>query len=73
MTVDPATERGRYLVVFTPAALLGPLPEGRRENDLLTPATLAWLEQRGDAVVPPSRRGRLQITVAPQSTGSAHP
>lgn len=73
VTVDPATERGRYLVVFTPAALLGPLPEGRRENDLLTPATLAWLEQHGDAVVPPSRQGRLQITVAPQSTGSALP
>ena len=66
LAVDPETERGRYLVVFTPAALLGPLPESRRENDLLTPATLAWLEQRGDAVVPPSRQGRLRITVAPR-------
>lgn len=66
LAMDPATERGRYLVVFTPAALLAPLPEGRREHDLLTPATLTWLESQGDALVPPAARGRLQITVAPQ-------
>lgn len=64
--VDPAMDRGRYLIVFTPAALIGALPEGRRDNDLLTPATLAWLDRRGEALIPPSRRGRLRITVAPQ-------
>ncbi|MBM5812434.1 MAG: hypothetical protein FJ191_10795 [Gammaproteobacteria bacterium] len=71
LAMDPAAERGRYLVVFTPAALLGPLPEGRRENDLLTPATINWLENQGDALVPPTARGRLQITVAPQPATAA--
>ena len=64
--VDPATENARYLIVFTPAAVLGAAPESRRENDLMTPAALAWLERRGDAAVPASPYGRLRITVAPE-------
>lgn len=63
--IDPAVENPRYLIVFTPAAVLGAAPE-RREGDLLTPAALAWLERRGDAAIPASPYGRLRITVAPE-------
>jgi len=66
MPIDPATERARYLIVFTPAAVLGAAPDSRREDDLLTPASLAWLERRGEAAVPASPYGRLRITVAPE-------
>jgi hypothetical protein len=64
--VDPAMENARYLIVFTPAAVLGAPPENRREGDLLTPAALAWLERRGDTAVPASPYGRLRITIAPE-------
>ena len=64
--VDSAMENARYLIVFTPAAVLGAPPESRREGDLLTPAALAWLERRGDAAVPASPYGRLRITIAPE-------
>ncbi len=67
LPIDPATDRARYLVVFTPAAMLGAAPE-RREGDLLTPATQAWLERRGDAAVPASPYGRLRITVASEQS-----
>jgi len=66
MPIDPATERARYLIVFTPAAVLGAAPDSRREDDLLTPASLAWLERRGETAVPASPYGRLRITVAPE-------
>jgi len=65
MPVDPATDSARYLIVFTPAAMLGAAP-GRREGDPLTPASLAWLERHGDAAVPASPYGRLRITIAPE-------
>jgi len=65
LAIDPAEQKGKYLVVFTPAVLLGAPPDARREGDLLTPATLAWLERRGETVVPPSPYGNLKITVAP--------
>lgn len=65
--IDPEVETGRYAVVFTPAALLGAAPGGHREGDLLTPATLAWIERRGPAMVPASPYGRLRITVAPET------
>jgi hypothetical protein len=63
--IDPKSQRGRYLVVFTPAVLLGTPPDARREGDILTPASLAWMERRGDAALPASPYGRLRITVAP--------
>jgi hypothetical protein len=66
MSIDPSQENGRYLIVFTPAALLGAVPDSRRESDLLTPSTLAWLERQGDTLVPASPYGRLRITVAPE-------
>ncbi len=66
MPIDPSLERSRYLIVFTPAAMLGAVPDSRREGDLLTPASLAWLERRGDAAMLASPYGRLQITVAPE-------
>lgn len=65
LPIDPRTQRGRYLVVFTPAVMLGAPPDDRREGDVLTPASLAWLERRGEAVLPASPYGRLRITVAP--------
>lgn len=65
--IDPAVESGRYAIVFTPAALLGAAPDNRREGDLLTPVTFAWLERRGAAMVPASPYGRLRIVVAPET------
>lgn len=72
MPIDPGSDGAHYLVVFTPAALLGDAP-ARREGDLLTPASLAWIERRGSAAVPASPYGRLRITVAPEqpATGIA--
>ncbi len=66
LAIDPVEQRGKYLVVFTPAALLGAPPDSRREGDMLTPATLAWLERRGEIALPASPYGRLRITVAPE-------
>jgi Maltose operon periplasmic protein precursor (MalM) len=64
--IDPAQQPGKYLVVFTPAALLGARPAAQREGDLLTPSSLAWMERRGEGALPASPYGRLQITVAPE-------
>lgn len=67
LAINPAEQRGKYLVVFTPAALLGAAPDSWREGDLLTPSSLAWLERRGDTALPASPYGRLRITVAPEA------
>ena len=64
---DPGVSRERYLVVFTPAVLLGAPPPERREGDVLTLPTLDWLDRRGEGVVAPSPFGRLRITVAPSA------
>lgn len=77
IAIDPAEEQGKYLVVFTPAVLLGEPPDIRREGDMLTPPTLAWLERRGDTLIPPSPYGHLRITIVPEqttagSTAAAH-
>jgi len=64
---DPNLSRERYLVVFTPAVLLGAPPPERREGDVLTLPTLDWLQRQGDAVVTPSPFGRLRIIIAPAS------
>ncbi len=75
LVIDPAEQKSRYLIVFTPAVLLGAPPDERREGDYLTPASLAWLERRGETAVPASPYGKLRITVVPElptvSTGSA--
>jgi hypothetical protein len=65
LAIDPAEQKGKYLVVFTPAVLLGAPPDLRREGDLLTPPTLAWLERRGETAIPASPYGNIKITVAP--------
>jgi hypothetical protein len=78
LAIDPAEQQGKYLVVFTPAVLLGQPPDMRREGDMLTPPTLAWVERRGDTLIPPSPYGHLRITIAPEqpaaggSTAAAH-
>jgi Maltose operon periplasmic protein precursor (MalM) len=63
--IDPAEQKGKYLVVFTPGALLGKAPAGDREGDMLSLASLAWLERRGESALPPSPYGRLRVTIAP--------
>ncbi|MBS1200777.1 MAG: transcriptional regulator [Proteobacteria bacterium] len=62
---DPGYSRERYLVVFTPAVLLGAPPAERREGDVLTSPALEWVGRRNEDVVTPSPFGRLRITVAP--------
>lgn len=62
---DPAQGRERYLVVFTPATLLGEPPPDRRDGDVLTAATRLWLERRGTTMIDPSPYGRLDVSVAP--------
>ncbi len=58
-------------MVFTPAALLGKPPPPDREGDVLSLSALAYMEQRGEAAIPASPYGRLQITVAPESPVAA--
>lgn len=62
---DPNFSRERYLVVFTPAVLLGAPPAERREGDVLTLPTLDWLQRHADAMLTPSPFGQLRITIAP--------
>jgi hypothetical protein len=64
--IDPADRRGKYLVVFTPAALLGKPPPPDREGDMLSLASLAYMERRGDAALPASPYGRIMVTIAPE-------
>ncbi len=64
--VDPTEQKGKYLVVFTPAALLGRPPPDDREGDVLSLSSLAFLERRGEAAIPASPYGKLRITVAPE-------
>jgi Maltose operon periplasmic protein precursor (MalM) len=64
--IDPGEQTGKYLVVFTPAALLGRPPPGDREGDILSLSALAWMERRGETALPASPYGRIRITVAPE-------
>ena len=64
--LDPADQKGKYLVVFTPAALLGQPPPEDREGDILSLSALAWMERSGEAALPASPYGRLQVTIAPE-------
>ena len=69
--VDPSEQEGKYLVVFTPAALLGKPPPADREGDVLSVSSLAYMERRGEAAIPASPYGRLSITVAPEAPVAA--
>lgn len=64
--VNPAQQEGKYLVVFTPAALLGKTPDEDREGDMLSLSSMAYLERRGEAALPASPYGRIRITIAPE-------
>jgi hypothetical protein len=68
--VDPAEQKGKYLVVFTPAAMLGKPPPADREGDVLSLSSLAYMERRGEAALPASY-GKLRITVAPEAPVAA--
>ena len=69
--VDPAEQNGKYLVVFTPAAMLGKPPPADREGDVLSVSSLAYMERRGEAAIPASPYGKLRITVAPETPVAA--
>jgi hypothetical protein len=69
--VDPAEQKGKYLVVFTPAAMLGKPPPADREGDVLSLSSLAYMERRGEAALPASPYGKLRITVAPEAPVAA--
>ncbi len=69
--IDPAEQNGRYLVVFTPAALLGQPPPADREGDVLSLSSLAYMERRGESAIPASPYGQLLITVAPEAPSAA--
>ena len=69
--IDPAEQQGKYLVVFTPAALLGKPPPADREGDVLSVSSLAYMERRGEAAIPASPYGRLRITIAPEAPVAA--
>lgn len=62
---DPSVSPERYLVVFTPAVLLGAGPAEHRDGDVLTAPSMDWMERGGRAVVTPSPFGRISITIAP--------
>ncbi|MCU0975756.1 MAG: MalM family protein [Steroidobacteraceae bacterium] len=62
---DPSVSRERYIVVFTPAVLLGAPPEDRSEGDMVTLPAIDWLQRNGRRVLDPSPYGRLEILVAP--------
>jgi Maltose operon periplasmic protein precursor (MalM) len=64
--VNPAEQKGKYLVVFTPAAILGQAPESDREGDMLSLSAMAYMERRGEAALPASPYGRVRITIAPE-------
>jgi hypothetical protein len=64
--IDPAEQEGKYLVVFTPATLLGQPPPPDREGDMLSLSSLAYMERRGEAALPASPYGLIRITVAPE-------
>jgi len=63
--LDPAEQQGKYLVVFTPAALLGNAPPDDREGDMLSLSAMAWMERGGESALPASPYGRIRVTVAP--------
>jgi hypothetical protein len=64
--IDPVEQEGKYLVVFTPATLLGQPPPPDREGDMLSLSSLAYMERRGEAALPASPYGLIRITVAPE-------
>ncbi len=62
---DPSVSRERYIVLFTPAVLLGAPPEDRSEGDIVTLPAIDWLRRNERRVLDPSPFGRLEILVAP--------
>lgn len=64
--LDRRVARERYLVVFTPAVLLGSPPDDRREGDMLTEPVREWMQKRG-VFVAPSPYGRIEVSVIPGS------
>jgi maltose operon periplasmic protein len=71
--INPAEQKGKYLIVFTPAALLGRAPDGDREGDVLSLSSMAYMERRGEAALPPSPYGRIRITIAPETVLAREP
>lgn len=66
--IDPKVTIERYLVVFTPAVLLGDPPLERREGDVVTDAALEYLQRKGDAVLSPTAFGDVQVSLIPDES-----
>ena len=71
--VNPAQQKGKYLIVFTPAALLGKTPVEDREGDMLTLSSMAYMERRGEGALPASPYGRIRVTIAPEIVMTQEP
>ncbi len=69
--VDPAVARERYLIVFTPAVLVGAAPAERREADMLTEAATEYFERKGEAAIRPAVFGRLHVSLVPDAGDTA--
>jgi hypothetical protein len=69
--IDPAEQDAKYLVVWTPAVLRGKPPPPDCEGDVLSMSSRAYMERRGEAVLPGSPYGRLRITVGPETPVAA--
>jgi hypothetical protein len=63
--VDPAVAQERYLIVFTPAVLLGEPPPERREGDVVTDTATEYFERKAGAAITPAVFGRLQVSLVP--------
>lgn len=68
--VDPSIAVERYLVVFTPAVLLGAPPADRREGDVVTDPTIEYLQRKADTAIPPAAFGHLQVSLIPDAGGT---
>jgi hypothetical protein len=66
--IDPKVAVERYLVVFTPAVLLGDAPTGRRDGDVVTDPTLDYLQRKGEALIPPAAFGEIQVSLIPEDS-----
>jgi hypothetical protein len=68
--IDPSIAVERYLVVFTPAVLLGAPPNERREGDVVTDPAIEYLERKADTAITPAAFGRILVSLVPDGSRS---
>jgi len=66
--IDPKVTVERYLVVFTPAVLLGDPPTDRREGDVVNDPAVEYLQRKGDALISPAAFGEVQVSLIPEDS-----